>query len=97
MLAFHHSIYSDDYGTALELKRTGFGYYFISLYQAWTGRYAFLLANIVHPLRFGGLGTYQGTAAELVFGLVGSCYALAWGLTAGSQLRRAARLALGSS
>ena len=96
VLAAYCHPYFDDYGTALELKRTGFAYYLSSHYQSWTGRYALLLANSVHPLRFGGLRAYQWTAAGLVVGLVGSCYLLGWGLTAGQQLRLPARLALGS-
>ena len=96
VLAAYCHPYYDDYGTALELQRTGFVNYFTTFYQGWTGRYAFLLANSVHPLRFGGLLAYQLAAAGLVLGLVGSCYALAWGLTAGTRMPRAVRLALGS-
>ena len=96
VLAAYCHPYFDDYGTALELERTGFAVYFASLYQNWTGRYAFLLANGAHPLRFGGLHAYQWTAAFLVAGLVGSCYALAFGVTAGQRFRTANRTALGS-
>ena len=84
MLAAYAHPFFDDYGTALEIKRTGFTYYFTSLYQNWTGRYAFLLANMVHPLRFGGLRAYQCTAGGLVVGLVGSCCGLGWSLTTGT-------------
>ena len=95
-LATYSHPFFDDYGTALEIKRTGFTYYYTSLYQNWTGRYAFLLANMMHPLRFGGLRAYQFTAGVLVMGLVGSCYGLSWSLTTGLPLRQANRLALGS-
>jgi len=96
VLAAYCHPYYDDYSTAIMLKQTGFWTYFVDTYQHWSGRYAFLLANIGHPLRFGGLRAYQWGAAGLVAGLVGSCYVLAWGLTAGSQLPKAPRLALGS-
>lgn len=96
VLAAYCHPYFDDYGTALELKRLGFGPYFTSLYQGWTGRYAFLLAAGLHPLRLGGLGTYQWAAGLLVAGLVGSCYVLAGGLTSGQTFRPATRVALGS-
>lgn len=95
LAAYAHPFF-DDYGTALEIKRTGLTYYFASLYQNWTGRYSFLLANMMHPLRFGGLRAYQCTTGGLVVGLVGSCYGLGWSLTTGTLLRRADRLALGS-
>jgi hypothetical protein len=96
VLAAYCHPYYDDYGTAILLKQTGFWTYFVDTYQHWSGRYAFLLANVGHPLRFGGLRAYQWGAAGLVAGLGGSCYVLAWGLTAGSQLPRPARLAWGS-
>lgn len=96
VLAAYCHPYFDDYGTALSLKGHDFWPYFTTTYQNWTGRYAFLLANAVYPLRFGDLGTYQFSAGGLVAGLVGACYALSIGLTAGSPLRWSARLALGS-
>lgn len=80
----------------MELKRTGFAFYFEHLYQNWTGRYAFLLANGVHPLRFGGLQAYQLVAGGLVVSLISSCYLLGYGLTSGSRTPWAIRLELGS-
>ena len=96
VLAAYSHPYYDDYATVLELKHLSFSSYFTNLYQNWTGRYAFLLANSVYPLRFGGMQFYRWTVAGLVLGLVSSCYYLAWGLTAGSHLRTAARGTLGS-
>ena len=96
VLAAYCHPYFDDYSTAIALRSSGFWLYFVDTYLNWTGRYAFLLANAGHPLRFGSLGTYQWAAAGLVVGLVGSCYGLALGLTTGNRLRRAPRLALGS-
>lgn len=96
VLAAYCHPYYDDYITAIELKRTGFAVYFVNMYLLWTGRYAFLLANIVHPLRFGGLQAYQWGTGFLVMGLAGSCYVLGLGLTVGQHLRRATRVALGS-
>ena len=96
VLATYCHPYFDDYGNALDMKRTGFVFYFTSLYQTWTGRYAFLLANSFHPLRFGGLHAYQWAAGCLVAGLVGSCYVFAWGITAGQQVRPSTRIGLGS-
>ncbi len=96
LLAAYSHPYYDDYATVLELKHVSFTSYFTSLYHNWTGRYAFLLANSVYPLRFGGMLFYHGTVAGLILGLVSSCYGLAWGLTAGSQLRTATKRALGS-
>ena len=96
LLAGYCHPYFDDYGTATELKRVGFIEYFGHTYQNWSGRYAFLLANIAHPLRFGGLPAYQIVAGALAMGLAGSCYALGCGLTAGGKMRWPARLAFGS-
>ena len=96
VLAAYSHPYYDDYANVLELKHVGFTSYFTSLYQNWTGRYAFLLANSAYPLRFGGMQLYHWTVAGLILGLVSSCYGLAWGLTAGSQLRTTAKWTLGS-
>lgn len=96
VLAAYSHPYYDDYAAVLELKHRSFCSYFITNYQNWTGRYAFLFANAAYPLRFGGMQLYHGTVAGLILVLAGSCYALAWGFTVGSQLRLAARMALGS-
>lgn len=96
VLAAYCHPYFDDYSTAIALKSMGFWSYFINTYLHWSGRYAFLLANVVHPLRFGGMAAYQWSAGCLVVGLASSCYALAIGLTDGSRMSRSSRLAMGS-
>ena len=96
VLAAYSHPYYDDYAIVLELKHVSFTTFFTSLYHNWTGRYAFLLANSAYPLRFGGMQLYHWTVAGLILGLVSSCYGLAWGLTAGSQLRTTAKWTLGS-
>ena len=96
VLAAYSHPYYDDYAIVLELKHVSFTSFFTSLYHNWTGRYAFLLANSAYPLRFGGMQLYHWTVAGLILGLVSSCYGLAWGLTAGSQLRTTAKWTLGS-
>ena len=96
ILAAYSHPYYDDYAAVLELRHISFTSYFISNYQNWSGRYAFLFANSLYPLRFGGMQFYHCTVAALVLGLAGSCYGLAWGLTVGSRLRVATKAALGS-
>ncbi|MET4074108.1 DUF6056 family protein [Hymenobacter sp. UYCo722] len=95
LAAYSHPYY-DDYAAVLELRHSSFASYFIYNYQNWSGRYAFLFANGAYPLRFGGMQLYHYTVAGLILSLVGSCYALAWGLTVGSRLRLAAKGAMGS-
>lgn len=96
VLAAYSHPYYDDYATTLELKHVSFVSYFASLYRNWTGRYAFLLANSLYPLQFGGMQLYHYTVAGLIAGLAGSCYCLAWGLTVGSRLQFATKAVLGS-
>ena len=95
LAAYSHPYY-DDYAAVLELKHISFTAYFISNYQNWSGRYAFLIANSAYPLRFGGMQLYHYAVAGLIICLVGSCYVFAWGLAAGSRLRLATKAALGS-
>jgi len=94
-LAAYCHPYFDDYSTALEVKRTGFATYFGQFYLHWTGRYAFLLANALHPLHFGGIPAYKAGAAGLIVGLVGGCYFMTSVL--GRHLAGGNRLVLGSS
>lgn len=95
LLVYSHP-YFDDFSTGWEIKRVGFTTYFTHAYIHWTGRYAFLLANSLHPFRFGWLNAYHVAVVSLIAGLVLSCYVCMAGVTAGSSLSRSSMLACGS-